>query len=329
MTAHTRENYCKVFTEAMHGAAWLSEMPGGGIGPGGKTRSHREYVESKQANATRPPPATLTEELIQDNTLEPCDKVRTIELLFISLDEMPGLGSCPKLQELTIMHARLRRVPPELQLVRGTLRRLSLATNEIRTIEHLDGMSRLHSLFLQDNQISSCEGLEGCPALQRLWLMTNRITSAAGLPASQLTELRELWLQANPLESLGGIPALHNLQILSLAGTRIRALEQLALLVELPCLFDLAFEDGYYGVAPIVDEPSYRASALRSLKQLGVLDGKVIAERQRSDAEEEFLQRSLRFNTEIERLKQEAASSHAGLDRERQVRWPRMASDGH
>lgn len=93
----------------------------------------------------------------------------------------------------------------------------------------------------------------------------------------------------------------------------------MALLVELPCLFDLAFEDGYYGAAPIVDEPSYRASALRSLKQLGVLDGRTIIERQRSDAEEEFLQRSLRFNTEVERLKLEAQASLASLDRERQA----------
>ena len=96
-----------------------------------------------------------------------------------------------------------------------------------------------------------------------------------------------------------GIPGLRNLQVLSLAGTRIRSLEQLAPLVQLHGLFDLAFEDGYYGAAPVVDEPSYVASALRSLKQLGVLDGRTIVERQRSDAEEEFLQRSLRFNVEV------------------------------
>lgn len=191
-----------------------------------KKRTHREYVESKQADAVRPTPATLTEELIQENTLEPCDKVRTVELLFISLSDMPGLGACGKLQELTIMHARLTHMPSELQLVKGTLRRLSLATNEIRCIEHLDGMSKLHSLFLHDNRIGSFEGLEGVPTLQRLWLSTNAIASATTLPASKLTELRELWLQANPLETLVGIPALHNLQILSLAGTRIRSLEQ-------------------------------------------------------------------------------------------------------
>ena len=63
---------------------------------------------------------------------------------------------------------------------------------------------------------------------------------------------------------------------------------------------------------------SEKPAALRSLKQLGVLDGRTIVERQRSDAEEEFLQRSLRFNVEVDRLKKDAASVLAALDRERQ-----------
>ena len=266
-----------------------------------KKRTHRQYVEDKQAAAAneRPNPVVLTEQLIQENTLEPCSSCRTVELLFIAIGEMPGLQACTKLQELTIMHARLPKMPPELQMLRSTLRRLSLANNEIRSIEHLDGMAKLHSLFLQENRITTFHGLDGCPGLQRLWLANNQISSASTLPAAQLGELRELWLQANPIEGVEGIPGLRNLQVLSLAGTRIRSLEQLAPLVQLHGLFDLAFEDGYYGAAPVVDEPSYVASALRSLKQLGVLDGRTIVERQRSDAEEEFLQRSLRFNVEV------------------------------
>ena len=154
------------------------------------------------------------------------------------------------------MHARLSHMPPELQEVKGTLRRLSLACNEIRAIDHLDGMAKLHSLFLQDNRISSFAGLDGCPGLQRLWLQQNQISSAASLPAASLGELRELWLQANPIESVDGLPALRNLQVLSLAATRVRSLEQLAPLVKVAGLFDLAFYDPYFGAAPIVDEPS-------------------------------------------------------------------------
>ena len=106
-----------------------------------------------------------------------------------ALEPLPALRSCENLQELTLMHARMARMPPELQHVRGTLRRLCLANNEIRRIEHLDGMSKLHSLFLQDNQISDLSGLDGCPSLMRLWLMQNQITSAASLPAPVLEEV--------------------------------------------------------------------------------------------------------------------------------------------
>ena len=146
-------------------------------------KTHRQHVEDKQADLTRPTPTTLTEQLIQENTLEQPEKVRCLELLFTSLADMPGLAACVKLQELTIMHARLARMPSELQLLCGTLRRLSLASNEIRQIEHLDGMAKLHSLFLHDNRIDSFDGLDGCPGLQRLWLSQNQIASAATLPA--------------------------------------------------------------------------------------------------------------------------------------------------
>ena len=37
---------------------------------------------------------------------------------------------------------------------------------------------------------------------------------------------------------------------------------------EVPTLIDLAFDDVYYGAAPIVEQPSYTASALQSLHQV-------------------------------------------------------------
>ena len=70
-------------------------------------KSHRQHIEDKQADIARPTPTPLTVSLIQENTLEACEKVRRLEMLFISLSDMPGLAKCCKLQELTIMHARL------------------------------------------------------------------------------------------------------------------------------------------------------------------------------------------------------------------------------
>ena len=76
-----------------------------------KKRSHRQFVEDKQAAAAaeRPNPVVLTEQLIHENTLEPCESCRTVELLFIAIGDMPGLQACTKLQELTIMHAKAIR----------------------------------------------------------------------------------------------------------------------------------------------------------------------------------------------------------------------------
>ena len=63
----------------------------------------------------------LTDELLRENTLEDPATVKTVELLFTSFAQMPALAACTSLTELTIMSARLPRIPPEVQLVKGTL----------------------------------------------------------------------------------------------------------------------------------------------------------------------------------------------------------------
>lgn len=196
-------------------------------------RSHRDAVYDKAADAGRPEPVPLTEELCVEVAGEHPSSARVIELLFTSLEPLPALLCCEQLQELTLMHARMRRMPPELQHLRPTLRRLSLGGNEIEVIEHLDGMVRLHSLFLHENRIRSPAGLRGCTALERLWLNGNRIESL-GNELGQLTALRELWLQANPLESPSGLEGLASLQVLSRAGSRAAPTLFLALALALP-----------------------------------------------------------------------------------------------
>jgi hypothetical protein len=260
------------------------------VGPAAR-RSHRDAVYDKAADASRPEPVPLTEELCVQVVGEHPRSARVIELLFTSLEPLPALLCCEQLQELTLMHARMRRMPPELQHLRPSLRRLSLGGNEIEVIEHLDGMVRLHSLFLHDNRIRSPAGLRGCAALQRLWLSGNRIESL-GNDLGHLTVLRELWLQANPLESPSGLEGLASLQVLSLAGTRVSSLAQLELLRPVTALFDLALDDGHYGPAPLVSVEGYTSHAIHLLPQLGVLDGRAIAANSRSGADEVLLRYS-------------------------------------
>ena len=281
-------------------------------------RSHRDAVYDKAADAGRPVPVPLTEELCLEVAGEHPSSARVIELLFTSLEPLPALLCCEQLQELTLMHARMRRMPPELQHLRPTLRRLSLGGNEIEVIEHLDGMVRLHSLFLHENQIRSPAGLRGCTALERLWLNGNRIESL-GNELGHQTALRELWLQANPLESPSGLEGLASLQVLSLAGTRVASLGQLELLRPVTALFDLAMEDGHYGAAPLVSVEGYTAHAIQLLPQLGVLDGKAIAANNRSDADEVLLRRSQRLASWVDAIKEESAAATKKHEAARQV----------
>ena len=169
----------------------------------------------------------------------------------------------------------------------------------VSRIEHLGGMVHLHTLFLQENSLEVIDGLGDCVALQRLWLSANRI-SALGDGLRPLHELRELWLQANPLASPAGLEGLASLQVLSLAGTRVSSLSQLELLRPVTALFDLSFDDGHYGPAPLASAEGYAASAVHLLPQLGVLDGWAIAAHDRSDADEAL--RTLNPNPESESL---------------------------
>ena len=54
-------------------------------------RSHRDAVYDKAANATRPEPVPLTEELCVEVAGEHPRSARVIELLFTSLEPLPAL----------------------------------------------------------------------------------------------------------------------------------------------------------------------------------------------------------------------------------------------
>lgn len=122
-------------------------------------------------------------------------------------------------------------------------------------------------------------------------------------PPAAAQALRELWVQANPLDSTAGLEGLRSLQVLSLAGTSIDSLAHLEALRPITTLFDLAFDDGPYGAAPIARADGYAASVIHLLPQLGVLDGRAVSVHERSDADEEVLRRSLRLSHWVEACK--------------------------
>ena len=125
-------------------------------------------------------------------------------------------------------------------------------------------------------------------------------------------------MQANPLGSTAGLEGLRSLQVLSLAGTSIDSLAHLEALRPITTLFDLAFDDGPYGAAPIARADGYAASAVHLLPQLGVLDGRAVSAHERSDADEEVLRRSLRLSRWVEACKAESEAAGRKLEAQRQ-----------
>lgn len=111
------------------------------------------------------------------------------------------------------------------------LQELSLAQNQIDTVQPLAGLGNLRILYLVNNTIAHIQPLSGLTNLQQLYLGRNRIRDVR--PLAGLTNLQELGLAHN---NIGGIDPLRRfvgLQRLYLRNSNIRNLQPLAGLVNL------------------------------------------------------------------------------------------------
>ena len=80
------------------------------------------------------------------------------------------------------------------------LQSLALESNQLRSLEGIQGLSQLQELSLRGNQLSSVRQLAGLPGLRRLALDHNCITSVEGLAGSR--QLQQLTLSSNGITSL-------------------------------------------------------------------------------------------------------------------------------
>ena len=136
------------------------------------------------------------------------------------------------------------------------VRKLTLYGLGLRDVSAVSACANLSVLSLVGNHVATLAPFAPLTSLTELFLRRNDVADAAELAHLRpLRLLHTLWLQDNPIDTVDGITSLRNLQVLSLAGTQVRSLEQLAPLVKVAGLFDLSFVDGYYSAAPIVDAP--------------------------------------------------------------------------
>ncbi|GLC71381.1 hypothetical protein PLESTF_001109300 [Pleodorina starrii] len=116
----------------------------------------------------------------------------------------------------------------------GSITDLSLERMHIRRLQQLVSLTSLKRASLADNEISSLEGIEGCRSLEELSLEANRVSSLVGLGG--LTRVRKLQLGQNRLASLDALTGLTGLVQLSVEDNELASLagaERLTNLLEL------------------------------------------------------------------------------------------------
>merc|ERR1711959_672883 len=90
-------------------------------------------------------------------------------------------------------------MPP---LAMPTLKKVTLAKNEIATCEAFAGHGAIEELDLSSNQLENFAGIGKMPSLKTLNLSKNKISSLEGMV--ELPELKTLDLSGNELEDLAG-----------------------------------------------------------------------------------------------------------------------------
>ena len=254
-------------------------------------------------------PASLS--LSEDDILaltgeETLDDVKELEVIFNSVQNLGGaLKKCTRLRAITLIDTNLKSVSMSATRPVGytnSLLSLSLTRQDLSSMGELF-LPNLKELMLNHNKIARIENLDGCPKLQRLWLCHNKIKVIENL--HPLGDLRELWLQCNEIRVVSGLDHTGALRTLNLAGNKISDFKDLQRLGSLPNLKDLRLQDDVFGSCPVARSEGYRNFVLCVAKQLLSLDGVELNLGDRRAAEDEYMQRVLDFNDEIDMLRRE------------------------
>lgn len=140
----------------------------------------------------------------------------------------------PFLRELDLSDNQLTALPP---LPYKALQKVSLARNEIGSIQEFGGHAEIRELDLSGNKLPDLAGLAGLPALTKLEVSSNALMSITGL--AEVPALEELRLARNPMErlegpwqELGASP----ISLLDVSGCQIQSAQALEVLRNLPLL---------------------------------------------------------------------------------------------
>jgi internalin A len=135
---------------------------------------------------------------------------------------------------LDLSDMELEFVPFEL-LNLGKLQVLKLNNNQIKKIQHLDGLIQLQRLEMNKNQITQIENLSSLNSLQLLSLCDNQITEINNLEALQQLSSLDLW--KNNITKIKGLEQTKELITLGLSENKIELIEGIGHLSKLKKIY--------------------------------------------------------------------------------------------
>ncbi|GIL49189.1 hypothetical protein Vafri_5338 [Volvox africanus] len=191
--------------------------------------------------------------------------------------------------DLTLERMHIRRLQQLAQLT--SLKRASLADNEISSLEGIEGCRGLEELSLEANRVSSLVGLGGLTRIRKLQLGQNRLASLDALTG--LAGLIQLSVEDNELATLAGAERLTNLLELYAGNNRISELREVQRLRDMPKLIilDLAgnpLAGSLASAAAAAVSDDYRLYVIFHVRKLKVLDGVAVSAIEQAAAKNKY-----------------------------------------
>jgi Leucine-rich repeat (LRR) protein len=129
------------------------------------------------------PTSTELAQLFQCNALRVAGPTAPYPNMSFELEDLSGISQLHNVEILVIIHQKLG------------------------SINELNALQKLKSLFINNNHIESLDGIENLTSLSQLYAQHNRIASI--LPVEQLINLQEFYIHDNLLNSLEGLTEIH------------------------------------------------------------------------------------------------------------------------
>eukprot|EP00866_Antonospora_locustae_P000422 jgi/Antlo1/422/910 len=180
------------------------------------------FRRNRISNMKLTPCSTLEELDLYDNTIrkiEGLERVSNLKILDLSFNliERNTIPLLPHLTELYLIGNDIHTIE---YMYLPCLEKLDMAENDLKKIEHLEGLQNLRELYLGCNKIEKIENVKHLVYLEVLDLQNNNIreVDCAYLPAS----IKTLLLCSNfDLVQIKNISLLPNLNFLGINKTRL------------------------------------------------------------------------------------------------------------